>query len=59
MDELNREITAVRKQQKALQLKAAKEREEFVRLMMWAVPTAGIPIILLIVIVTVIIKHGG
>lgn len=59
MDELNREITAVRKQQKAAALKAAKEREEFVKMMMWVVPTVGIPLIILIVIVVVIIKHGG
>jgi len=56
IDELNREIIDVRKKQKAAAIKAAKEREEFVRTMMWVVPAIGIPIIILIVIIIVIVK---
>jgi CHASE3 domain sensor protein len=55
IDELNKEITEVRKRQKAAALKAAKEREEFVRLMMWAVPAVGIPLIILIIVAIAII----
>jgi len=57
IDELNKEITEVRKRQKAAALKAAKEREEFVRMMMWAAPAVGIPLILLIVVAIAIITH--
>ena len=56
MDELNKEITEVRKRQKAAALKAAKEREEFVRMMMWAVPAVGIPFIILIIVAIAIIR---
>ncbi|UOF79760.1 peptidase [Caudoviricetes sp.] len=56
IDELNREIIDVRKKQKAAAIKAAKEREEFVRTMMWVVPAIGIPMIILIVIIIVIVK---
>lgn len=57
MDELNREIIEVRKRQKAAALKAAKEREEFIRMMMWAVPAVGIPTVILIVIAIAIVRH--
>lgn len=57
IDELNKEITEVRKRQKAAALKAAKEREEFVRMMMWAIPAVGIPLIILIVVAIAIITH--
>jgi CHASE3 domain sensor protein len=57
IDELNKEITEVRKRQKAAALKAAKEREEFVRMMMWAVPAVGVPLIILIIVAIAIVTH--
>lgn len=50
IDELNKEIIDVRKKQKAAALKAAKERAEFLRMLMWAVPAVGIPFIMLIIV---------
>lgn len=57
MEELNREIIAVRKKQKAAALKAAKEREEFIRMMMWAVPAVGIPFAILVILAIAIASH--
>jgi hypothetical protein len=57
IDELNKEITEVRKKQKAAAIKAAKERAEFVRFMLFAVPAIGIPLIMLIIVAVAIISN--
>lgn len=57
IDELNKEITEVRKRQKAAALKAARERAEFVRMMMWAVPAIGIPFLILVIVAIAIVSN--
>jgi hypothetical protein len=56
-DEVLREIIKVRKQQKEAALKAAKERADQMRLIMFAVPTVGIPFIILIIVAIAIISN--
>jgi CHASE3 domain sensor protein len=56
MDELHREIIKIRKQQKEAAIRAAKDREEFIKTMMWVVPLIGLPIIILIIIGIAIFK---
>lgn len=57
IDELNKEIIEVRKKQKAAALKAAQERAEFIKMMLWAVPAIGIPFIILIIVAVAIILN--
>ena len=52
-----KEIIKVRKQQKEAALKAAKERADQMRLIMFAVPTVGIPFIILIIVAIAIISN--
>lgn len=54
IDELNKEITAVRKKQKAAALRAAQERAEFIKTMMWVIPMVGIPFIMLVIVAIII-----
>ena len=56
-DEVLKEIIKVRKQQKEAALKAAKERAEQMRLIMFAIPTVGIPFIILIIVAIAIITN--
>lgn len=56
-DEVLKEIIKVRKQQKEAALKAAKERADQMRLIMFAVPTVGIPFIILIIVAIAIISN--
>jgi hypothetical protein len=56
-DEVLKEIIKVRKQQKEAALKAAQERAENLRMIMFAVPMIGIPMILLIIVAIAIISN--
>ncbi len=57
-EQIQQEITRIRKAQKEAARKAAEERAAHVRMIMMAVPAIGIPLIILIVIIIAIIKHA-
>ena len=56
-EQIQREVVNIRKKQKEAALKAAQERAEHIKMLMWAVPAVGIPFIMLIVIAIAIIRH--
>lgn len=57
-EQIQQEITRIRKAQKEAARKEAEERAEQIRLLMWVVPALGIPFIILIVIAVAIIRSS-
>lgn len=57
-EQIQQEITRIRKAQKEAARKQAEERAEQIRLLMWVVPALGIPFIILVVIAIAIIRSS-
>lgn len=57
-EQIQQEITRIRKAQKEAARKAAEERAAHLRMLMWAVPAVGIPFIMLVIIAIAIIKNS-
>lgn len=57
-DQIQQEITRIRKAQKEAARKAAEERAAHIQMLMWAVPAIGIPLIVLVIIAIAIIKNS-
>lgn len=57
-EQIQQEITRIRKAQKEAARKAAEERAAHIQMLMWAVPAIGIPFIVLVIIAIAIIKNS-
>jgi hypothetical protein len=55
-EQIQSEIVRIRKAQKEAARKEAEARAEHVKMLMWVIPSLGIPIIILIIIIVAIIK---
>ncbi len=57
-EQIQQEITRIRKAQKEAARKAAEERAAHIQMLMWAVPAIGLPFIVLVIIAIAIIKNS-
>ncbi len=57
-EQIQQEITRIRKAQKEAARKEAEARAEHIKMLMWVVPALGIPLIILVVIIVAIVKNG-
>jgi hypothetical protein len=55
-EQIQSEIVRIRKAQKEAARKEAEARAEHIKMLMWVIPSLGIPIIILIIIIVAIIK---